>query len=183
MHPAFEMEPRKLIESEVTQGANRRETVVLNTENLGKGKYNEVCRMGCVKYVCWTIHITILMRITSASNPAVPIDVGSGISATIDPKPPNPIADLFRTRDTISIITNLHRGTFSGEGYSRIEFSWAHIVPCTFPSPHAMGRSDPPFLHAHDTVPALQSNPAGSIGATMLRKARPPKLTRSIEPA
>jgi hypothetical protein len=160
--------------------------VILNTDIFGKGRCNEYCRAGFIKYICWTIHITILMRITSANNPATPIDMGSGLRdlrAKIDPKPPNPLADVFRTSDTVRIITNLRKGALAGEVYNRIEFSWAHIVPCSLPSPQAMGRSEPPYLHARETFPDLQYKPTDNKGATKLRTAKPPKLSRSIEPA
>jgi hypothetical protein len=184
LNPTFEMGQHELGDCGGIQRNRSRVNVGTNTEIFKREKHNELCRTSCVKYVCWTMHITILMRITSANNSAVPqyLNVGSGLHVKVNPEPPNPLADNFRSGDT-RIITNLRGGTFSGDVYNRIEFSWAHVVPSSLTSSQAMGRYDPPFLHAYDTVLALQRNPAGSKGVPKRGTARPPKLSRSIEPA
>jgi hypothetical protein len=185
LHLSFHAETHVSPADRQEQASQRRSrvTVYINSNKSARISSYKTQKRGYVKYVCWTIHITILMRITSAATPTLPLDVKCMKSVTVDPKPSNPLAEIIRTTDTIRIMRNLRRGTFHGDGYTRIEFSWAHIVLGSLPSPQAMGPSDPPFLHAHDTVLALQRNPAGSTGAPTPRMARPPKLSRSIEPA
>ena len=178
------MEPHHSPAAHQEQASQRssRVAVSITSNKPGKIRSHETQQKGYA-YVCWTIQITILMRITSAGTSTVPLDVGCVQSVMVDTKPPNTLTELTRTTGSIRMITDMRREAFHGDRYSRVEFSWAHIVPGSMPSPQAMGPSDPPFLHAKDTILSLQRNPAGSIGTANLRMARPPKLSRSIEPA
>jgi hypothetical protein len=161
---------------------SRRVSICISTSELTRRSSHEARQWGFVKYICWIIQIILHMRLTSSGIPTMTLDVGRVQRVKIDPKPPNPLVELFRSTDTIRIITNLRRGTIRGDTCNRIEFSWAHFVPSSLPSPKAMGHSEPRYLHAHDTVLALQHNPAGSTGTPNPHKRRPPKLSRSIEP-
>jgi hypothetical protein len=145
---------------------------------LGRRRSYATRRKEFVEYFRWALFVAVLVRIASTSTP---IDVLRVQRGKVDPKSPSPLTDILRTTDTIRVLSNLRRGSMHGNGASRIELSWAHVVPCSVLPPQALRNSDPPFPHAQGNV--LQFHPAVSIGSSNRRMGRPPKLSRSIEPA
>ncbi len=159
---------------------SRRDAVSIYTDRFGKRRSFQTRQSGFVMFVYWTVHASILMQLTRARAPTLPLNVGPVQWIGFGAKSPNPLSDLLRTTDTIRTITNMRKGSFSGEGFDHIEFALVLIVPSSLPFQKALRHPD---IHAHVAVLALQSHPPDSKAAPQTRKAGRHKLSRSIEPA